>query len=126
MAAVGLALAGVFLVLILKQCGMTAPAYVLVLAVGVLILLEVLPLVVEAVAVFRRVADGAGLNRLYLGVLLKVLAVSYLAEFAAGLCRDAGESALAVKVELAAKVAIMVISVPIIADILENIVRLLP
>lgn len=120
-----MSLAGVFLVLVLKQCGMPSLAFVLVLTVGALVLLRLLPAVGEVVSLFRRLADGAGLNKLYLSVLLKIVIISYLAEFVAGMCRDAGESALAAKVELAAKIVIMTLSVPIIVNILDSVVRLL-
>lgn len=122
---IGLALTGVFLALVLKQCNMPPLALVLGLAVGVLILLRLLPALGGVLDVFRRLAGEAGLNQLYLGVLLKIVVVSYVAEFVAGLCRDAGESALAAKVELAAKVVIMTLSVPIIVNILDSVVNLL-
>ena len=121
----GLLLAGVFLALLLKQCGMTPLAMVLGLTVGSLVLLRLLPALGDVLVLFRRLAEGAGLNRLYLGVLLKIVVVSYVAEFVAGLCRDAGESALAAKVELAAKVVIMTLSVPIIVNILDSVVNVL-
>lgn len=126
MAVLGLALAGLLTSLLLKQSGLPPLAFVLQLALGVLIIWRLLPLLDEVLQVFRRVADEAGLNQLYLSVLLKIIAVSYVAEFAASLCRDAGESALAAKVELAAKVVVLLLAVPIVVNILDSVVNILP
>ena len=125
-AVIGLALVGLLLSLLLKQSGLPPMAYVLQLALGVLIIWRLLPLLGDVLQVFRRVADTAGLTQLYLSVLLKIIAVSYVAEFAAGLCRDAGESALAAKVELAAKVVVLLLAVPIVVNILDSVVKILP
>ncbi len=126
LAVLGLALAGLLTSLLLKQSGLPPLAFILQLALGVLIIWRLLPLLDEVLQVFRRVADEAGLNQLYLSVLLKIIAVSYVAEFASGLCRDAGESALAAKVELAAKVVVLLLAVPIVVNILDSVVNILP
>lgn len=125
-ALVGLALAGLFCSLLLKQSGLPPLALLLQLALSVLIIWRLLPLLGDVLQVFRRVADTSGLSSLYLGVLLKIIAVSYVAEFAAGLCKDAGESALAAKLELAAKVVVLLLAVPIVVNILDSVVNILP
>lgn len=123
---VGLALAALFAVLLLKQSSLPSLALLLSLAVGAIILLRLLPWLSEIIAVFRRLAEQSGLSQLYLSVILKIIAVSYVTEFAAGLCRDAGESALATKIELAGKVVVIVLAVPIIVNILDSVVSILP
>lgn len=123
---VGLALAALFAVLLLKQSSLPPLAVLLSLGVGALILLRLLPLLGEIITVFRRLAEESGLSQLYLSVILKIIAVSYVAEFAAGFCRDAGESALATKIELAGKVVVIVLAVPIIVNILDSVVSILP
>ena len=67
-AVIGLALVGLLLSLLLKQSGLPPMAYVLQLALGVLIIWRLLPLLGDVLQVFRRVADTAGLNQLYLSV----------------------------------------------------------
>lgn len=68
-------------------------------------------------------AQGGGI---YLGAVLKVIGVSYVAGFAADVCRDAGEGAIASKVEFAGKVVIMIIALPIMVAVLETVLRLIP
>ena len=57
----------------------------------------------------------------YLKVMLKVIGTAYLAQFAADLCRDAGESADAGKVELAGRVLILALCLPVLMSILEMV-----
>lgn len=59
-------------------------------------------------------------------IVLKIVGVAYLAEFGADICRDADEKALATKIEIAAKVGVVVLAIPIIVAILESLMRLVP
>jgi len=68
----------------------------------------------------------AGINYFFLSTLLKILGVAYLAEFAAAICQDAGEQAVAKKVEFAAKIIIAVLALPIMVAILESLLELMP
>ena len=57
----------------------------------------------------------------YLKVMMKVIGIAYLAQFASDLCRDAGEGAVAGKVELAGRMLILALCIPVLAAILELI-----
>ncbi|HBI03894.1 MAG TPA: stage III sporulation protein AD, partial [Paenibacillaceae bacterium] len=71
-------------------------------------------------------AAQANLNMIYLDTILKIIGIAYIAEFGAQVTRDAGQGAIASKIELAGKVLIMVMAIPILSLIVETIVRLLP
>ena len=58
--------------------------------------------------------------------MLRIVGITYLAEFAADLCRDAGFSAVAGQVELAGKLTIMAVSLPVIIGLLEALEGFLP
>ena len=58
-------------------------------------------------------------------ILLKAVGICFLTQLACGLCRDAGEGAIAAHIETAGKVAILVISLPMFGQILELVVVLL-
>jgi stage III sporulation protein AD len=94
--------------------------------VGTLIFLQVLPKIIQVIAVFQQLATRANLNQFYLATVFKIIGIAYIAEFGAQVCRDAGQGAIATKVEFAAKVMVLVLAVPIIGAILESVVRLLP
>ncbi len=65
----------------------------------------------------RYMGEGAT----YLPLLLKLVGITYLAEFAAGLCKDAGCGAVGGQIELAGKLSIMAISLPVLSALLETI-----
>lgn len=101
-------------------------AVVLAVAAGAALLVFVLRQVAAVVDGMRALVDGTGLDDRYLGSLLKVIGIAYLAEFGAQICRDAGEGALASKVELAGKVFILVLAVPVLLAVVETLLRTLP
>jgi stage III sporulation protein AD len=71
-------------------------------------------------------ADSAGVNRAHIDIVLRVVGVGYLASFAADTCRDAGETALASRVELAGNALILGMASPLIFGLLETVMRVLP
>ena len=93
---------------------------------GVLIVIKVLAPLGEAVGALADLAVKANVERFYLDTVLRIVGVAYLAEFGAQVCRDAGESALGGKVELAGKVLIAVMAVPVIGAVVQVILRMLP
>lgn len=122
---VGLALVAAVLLMVVRQ-QRPELGLLLSLAAGVLIFLLVLGKISGVVALLEELATAARVDRLYLTTLLKIIGVSYIAEFGAQVCRDAGEQAVASRVELAAKVLIVVLAMPIVVAVLESVMRLLP
>lgn len=122
----GVLWAGAVLALLVRQAGQGWMVPVLGLAVGALVLVRLWPQLCEVLAVFAGLAEGAGLERGYLGVLVKILVVSYVAEFGAALCRDVGESAFAAKLELCGRVAVVVLGLPVVVDMLALVLEILP
>ena len=61
-----------------------------------------------------------------LAILLKMTGIAFLAEFAISICKDAGETSIANKVEIGSKAIIISMSIPIIYNLLEVILKILP
>jgi stage III sporulation protein AD len=101
-------------------------ALILALGFGVIVFLFVLNKLGAIINVFQDMTERAQVDELYLATLLKILGIAYIAEFGAQVCRDSGEGTVANKIELAGKVLIMILALPIFAAILEAIMRLLP
>lgn len=55
----------------------------------------------------------------YIGVLVKALGITLAVQFSAELCRDAGESAIASKLELVGKAEIILLCLPLIGELLS-------
>ncbi|HEY8418077.1 MAG TPA: stage III sporulation protein AD [Limnochordales bacterium] len=97
---------------------------VLAFVVGVFLLL--LPFLGRVVAVFTELGRRAQVNGTYLDIALRALGVAYVAAFGAQVCKDAKEEALAGAIELAGKVIILLLALPVLMGILEALLRLLP
>lgn len=122
---VGLGLIAAFLVVVLREYRPELAMQVS-LAAGVILMLMVITRISGAVQAVTEAAVGAGINLVYLQTLLRVIGIAYLAEFGAQVCRDAGEGSIASRVELAAKVIILALAVPIVVEVMETIIRLIP
>ena len=96
----------------------------LTILTGVTIFLLILGKIKIIIDLLQNLADQANISSYYLLIVLKIVGIAYVAEFGAQICRDAGEGALATKVEIAAKVAVLILAIPIIVAILESLIRL--
>ena len=57
----------------------------------------------------------------YINILLKVIGITYIAEFASGLCKDAGYKSIGDQIELVGKLSIIAMGMPIILALLDTI-----
>ena len=74
---------------------------------------------IAAVAgLFSELIAGGGLNGGQGALLMRALGIGLITDFGAGLCRDAGESALAARIELAARVTLLAMAAPLARDML--------
>lgn len=124
MQVVAMAVVGTVLILVIRQEKPELAVQVSV-AAGLIIFALILWKVIEILDVLERLAVRADLNMVFLGTLLRILGIAYIAEFGTQVCKDAGESALAFKVAMAGKVMILILAVPIISTILDTVSRLL-
>jgi len=122
---VGLGLIATVLIVVIKQ---QRPEIVIQLSIaaGVVIFLLILGKISSAISILEELSRRADVDRFYLATILKIVGIAYIGEFGAQICRDAGEGAVAAKVEFAAKILVIVLSLPIIVALLESIIRLLP
>jgi len=83
------------------------------LGAGAMILLGAAQALEKVLASASALAAQTPLGSQSLPVLIKVLGISYLCEFAAQTCRDAGEEGLGQKVILAGRIAVMTLMLPV-------------
>jgi len=122
---VGLGLIAAILIVVVKQ---QRPELVIQLSIaaGVIIFILILEKISGVFSVIEELSRRADIDRLYLSTILKIIGTAYIGEFGAQICRDAGESAVAAKIELAAKILVIILAMPIIVALLESIIRLIP
>jgi stage III sporulation protein AD len=121
----GLGLIATILSLILKE---QKPVFAFILATftGIVIFVFLIGKISEVIQVLERLATEGGINLIYLKTILKIIGIAYIAEFGAQITRDAGQGAIASKIELAGKVLIMVMAIPIITVIVETVINFIP
>ncbi|MDS9997275.1 stage III sporulation protein AD [Bacillus atrophaeus] len=122
---VGLGLIATFLSLIVKEQKPTF-AFLIVVFAGCVIFLYLVDQIYDIIRMIEKIAVNANVNMVYVETILKIIGIAYIAEFGAQLTKDAGQGAIASKIELAGKVLILVMAVPILTVIIETILGLIP
>lgn len=120
-----LAIAGLFAALIIKK-DKPEFAVLIIMLVSFLIAIRILTVLGNAMAELESWEAILGGNIAYISLLLKIIGITYVCDFAANLCKDSGYAALSNHIELFGKVAIMVAGFPIIRimiDMLEGMMR---
>ncbi len=112
-----------FLVVFLNNYNSTA-AMLIVLAAASVILLLVLKTVFPAITTLSSLLSSNVKGKEYFSAALKALSLAYVSNFAADVCRDFGQNALASKAEFAGRCAIFIVTVPMIAAIAETAIGL--
>ena len=69
----------------------------------------------------QKLESMTSVDSYYIGLVIKMIGITYVAEFTANICRDAGCTALAGQIELFAKVSVLVVSLPVLLAFLEMI-----
>lgn len=99
---------------------------VLVLIAGSIIMLCYLfNYFTNILGVFDKIISKTGINAELFAIILKIVGIGYLIEFAANICADSGNPAIADKIVLGGKLIILTVSMPIITNLLDIIVELL-
>ena len=114
----GIAVSGVLIISIIRVFKPEMAIYV-VLATVIIILIFSLNQLTAVFQFLKTVYDEMTYGKDFFPILIKVLVVAYLSDFTAQLCKDAGEASIGSKVELAGKVIIFYISLPILVSILQ-------
>ena len=122
---VGLGFLATILILVVKE---QKPIFAFLLAVStsVMIFLFLIGKIGNVIQMLEDLAESSGVQVIYLKTVLKIIGIAYIAEMGAQVVRDAGQESIASKIEMAGKVLILVLAVPIISIIIETVLKLLP
>ncbi|MDD5016920.1 MAG: stage III sporulation protein AD [Eubacteriales bacterium] len=92
---------------------------------GLIIFIYVLDYLITAVDYIKDIVTNYDIPYESITIVLKIIGIAYICEFAVQILKDTGESSLASKVELAGRVFIIVLSLPIITSFMKMILGLL-
>lgn len=115
-------LLGVVGVLIAVQFKAQKPEYgvYIGLTIGILIFVYVLREFEAVLGQFEVIKRYLGTGESYLSILLKVIGITYICEFSAGICKDAGYGAVADQIEMLGKLSVMFAGLPILFAVIEQ------
>lgn len=119
-----LAIVTVLLILSIKEL---KPDFAVLISTvfGIIIILYLVNPISETLSAFSDIAQRSGIKNEILSSLAKVVGISFIAEFAATICNDAGQTSIASKVESAGRIIILALALPIITDMLDSIFSIL-
>lgn len=121
---VGFALTCSLLLVLLRQ-GSVSIALLLSIAASGVMLTAVVGQLPPVLSALETLSVRAGVETLYIGTVLRVIAVAYIVDFGSQLCLDAGEGTMAKNLQLVGKIMILVMAIPIIVAVADVIIGLL-
>ncbi|WP_269449383.1 MULTISPECIES: stage III sporulation protein AD [Bacillaceae] len=122
---VGLGLVATFLALVIKEQKPNF-AFLLVVFTGCVIFLYLVDQIYEIIRMIEKIAVNANVNLIYVETIMKIIGIAYIAEFGAQLTKDAGQGAIASKIELGGKILILTMAIPILTVIIETVIKMIP
>lgn len=95
------------------------------IATGAMIFLLMIGKVMAVVDVLQTLGAKSSIEQAHMGTVLKIIGIAYIADFGSQVLQDAGEKSVANKLEMAGKILIMLLAVPIIIAIMETVLKLM-
>ena len=131
---IGIAFIALIIIIMLKQYRPEYAVFISILT-GVLILFLVMDKLTGIINLIQSIQDKYSINTQFIAtvinneflvLLIKITGIAFLSEFAVSICKDSGEAAIASKIELGSKIIIISMSIPIISNLLEIILKIVP
>ena len=122
---IGVGLIALILIIILKQYKPEFVIYVSLIA-GAIILTMTFSKVSGIIELINSISSKVSIHQEFITLLIKITGIAILTEFAVSICKDTGETAIASKIDMGGKVMMVSMSIPIIAGLLETILKILP
>ena len=124
---VSIALAAVCISVIVLSLRQIKPEIAQLVSIGAAVLLFacVLPYITEAIQQMKQFSHISSMGGRFIEPIIKITGIAYITNLGAELCSDAGETALAGRVEMAGKILICVLTIPIAREAFMKITGIL-
>lgn len=103
------------------KSGKTEYGIYMSVGISVFIFLSIVGKLEEIVGAVRQISGHIDMDMSYIATLIKMLGVTYIAEFSSGICKDAGYQTVASQIEIFGKLTILVMSLPVLLALLQTI-----
>ncbi len=121
---VAFALLSTFIIILLKQYKSEYALIASIVACGIIIFFTITKLEV-IINLLNDLINKTGINKDFFEILVKITGIAYLIDFGSNICKDAGENAIASKVDFAGKIIIISMSLPILTTLLETVTEVI-
>lgn len=101
-------------------------AFFIVIITGAMILFSIVNQVGIIIHLIRSLSEKATVDKLYMDTILKIIGIAYITELGANMTKDAGLSSVSGKIELAGKLFILLLAIPIISAVIDIILNFIP
>ena len=117
---IAIGIIGALLVLVIKQY---KPEYAIIvsIATAVVLLAYIIGFVSPIVSEIKGIMQDVNVSEKYFIALVKAVGICYLTQFACDICKDAGQNAICLKIELAGRIGICAVALPLYKDLIEII-----
>ncbi|WP_163969968.1 stage III sporulation protein AD [Oceanobacillus halotolerans] len=113
------------LYIVLKDLHASFAFYVLLIT-GIILFLAIISQIGAIIQLIESLGQKANIDGMYMETILKIIGIAYIAELGANITKDAGLGSVAAKIELAGKIFILLLAIPIITAVIEAILQFLP
>lgn len=92
---------------------------------GIIIFMFMISRLTIIVNFLQSLSNKANIDIVYLDTVFKILGIAYLTSFCSEICKDAGESSIASKVEFSGKILILTLAIPILMAVMQTILKIM-
>jgi stage III sporulation protein AD len=126
MSLTSLCIASVVVVLIAVKLKKINGEYSIIISIGacLMIIAFVITRLTGMITYIEKIISYISVDTEYISIILKMLGISYICEFSSSICKDAGFGAIASHIEIAGRISMVVMSLPVLMNIIDMIIEL--
>ena len=113
-------LAGALLAVLVRSYKSEYGSYV-ILGIAVLIFGLICTQLKSIISAINTFAEYVNIEKKYITILIKMLGITYVAEFATAICKDLGYQSVSAQIEMFARLTLFAISIPVVSSLIETI-----
>lgn len=99
--------------------------FLIILGTTCFILLMIISYLSPIISQIENLFTMSGISKGYLEIIFKALGICYLTQLGCDFCKDANENVLASELELAGKVSLLIIALPLFSELIEIIKKII-
>ena len=124
MSLISVVFAAVIVVLIALKLREMGSGYGILMSIGacVMVMYFVIGRFRQIAGYIDRLVSYVSVDITYIDIILKMIGIAYICQFATDICKDAGYQAIASQVEMAGKISLILLSMPVLMSVIDLLV----